>query len=149
MASVSIHDAATTLGTQILAAGTAPEAYTIVPKDYGNTQPPAARNYWVNAELLEEYREAETANSYLQHFDIDVWIWVSTPNRIENAADYLADRVQSILDKLEYNTLGGWARTALDNESLGRVKYVKGPVSTNARYGAHFTVHIVKQISTV
>lgn len=148
MASVSLYAAASALGTQILASGTAPEVFSVVPKDYGNTQPPAAKNYWVNAELLDEYREAETSNSYLQHFSIDVWVWVATPDRLDSAANYLTTRVQSILDKLEYNTLGGWARTALDNESLGPVKYVKGPLSTNARYGAHFTVKIVKQVST-
>jgi hypothetical protein len=147
MASSSIYDAGNALGTQIMASGTAPELYVIVPKDYGNTQPPAARNYWVDVEEVEEYREAETANSYLQHFTLEVWVWIATPDRVENAASSIAVKLQSIYDKLEYNTLGGFARTALDNESLGRAKYVKGPLSTNARYGAHFTVKITKQVT--
>ncbi|HOI35997.1 MAG TPA: hypothetical protein PLF11_01300 [Bacillota bacterium] len=130
-----------------MTADEAPQLYLVVPKDYGNQQPASASSYWVNIEQVEEYREAETANSYLQHFTLEVWVWVSTPERIENAAKVIASKLRSIYDALEYNSLGGFARTALDNESLGRAKYVKGPVSTNARYGAHFTVKIATQVT--
>jgi hypothetical protein len=148
MASYSLYDAGSQLKVQILAIGTyAPEACLVMPKEYGSYQPPQAKNYWVNIEMVEEYREAETANSYLQHFTLEVWVWVAIPSRVDEVAEYQADRVQAILDKLEYNTLGGWARVGLDNDSLGRVKYVKGNVSTNARYGAHFTVKVTKQVT--
>lgn len=145
MTSYSLYDAGSQLAVQINAAGTAPDVCLVVPKDYGNTQPALAKKYWVNIEMVSEYREAETSASYLQHFNLDVWVWVATPDRIEGAAEYLADRVQSILDKLEYNTLGGWARVGLDN--IGEAKYVKGPISTSARYGAHFAVKVKKQVS--
>lgn len=145
MASYTIHAAANALGSQINTLGTKPDVVSVVPAEYGNTQPAAARNFWVNIEEVSESRDAETSNSYLQTFTLGVWVWIATPAAIGSVASTVGTRVKEILDLLLYNTLGGWARVGITNDDLSEVTYIKGPISTTVRYGAHFTIKVTKQ----
>lgn len=145
MASYSIYDCGSAIKDTINTMGTAPDDISIVPKEYGDFQAPAAHNFWINIEQVSERRTAETNNSFLQYFTLNIWVWVATPEKLPSVSSTIATKVKQIQDVLLYSTLGGWARLGISEENLGPIKYVKGKTSTNMRYGANFSVTVSKQ----
>jgi hypothetical protein len=139
------HAAATMVGSQLAAMGTAPDVITVVPATYGHYQPVNASNWWVNIELVDTHTTVETNRSYLVQFRLGVWVWMNHLGDLADASAAISNYAEMVHQKLLYNTLSGWAREGITDAQMSVGKYIKGGTD-NSRYGYHFEVTATKQL---
>ena len=101
---------------------TSPATPTVrkVPQGHGDDRPRAASHtgstlrFWINIEPTGQERSDEPNRSQLRGYGFTVHAWWSDISRdMEDAADNIMDMVDEVFDKLQHNTLAGWARHGL------------------------------------
>jgi len=114
---MAMKNAADLLVTQLesITSPSAPNKVQKVPPGHGDDRPRVAKNAsWINLEPTGQDRSDEANRSGLRQFQFMAHYWVSSVKHdLADTSDIVMDMADSIMDKIQHNTLGGWARQGI------------------------------------
>ena len=116
---MSMKAGADLLVTLLSGLSPAPSKVVKVPPGHGDDVPRmAGGDYWVNLEPLIPGYSDEPNKSGLRKYRFTTHYWYSSVlHDISDTADVVMDMTDALLDKLQHENLGGWARHGIDVES--------------------------------
>ena len=145
---MAMKSASAAVITQLLTitSPSAPDKVQAVPPGHGDDRPKGARiNSWINLEPIEQDRSDEANRSGLRQYRFTAHYWLSSvKHNLADTADTVMDMADSLMDKIQHNTLAGWARQGITVDTVDSA--MEGGDNDDTLYVVRLTFTVWKQV---